>query len=266
MVNNVSNFNSTAYKNYAVQNSGITNPIAASNVKEQNNDSLLDTKTAQAIKSYNTPIINFKGDRTAVSLDDYKTKLTQAGKVEGKDFSVKELPYKDEIQMNILSADRKHFEKSIFWAGGTGKENYDGCVEFNYPKDGSDIIEVIKYYDKNGNSKMTTEHYKNGKNHPELFPQNINTTTTAKDYVKSLEASGANFDAENFEENGEKFTMVVEKDKEGNVIRMTSFTEASDGLKFINQENKPDEAGVLSKGIDICVDGERCDIMITKNN
>ena len=259
-MNEISRINNTAFRSYTAQAGGVTNPID-NKPREFDKDFYIDSKGAEAIKAncfVSSPLTITK----PVSMNDYKSKLDHAGMIEGKDFDIIK---RDDGGASIFVENKDgNSSKAIFWSGGTEADNFDGYQDVSRPINRPDIDETVLTYDRNNILEMKETRYRNALEHKELFPQNINIDTTAKDYVQILEKNNANFEFEESDDNGIKNAVIAEKDSGGNLIKMTSFANYPDGTTFINQSHNPDKKGNLTSGISILKDGNYTDLTVSE--
>ena len=258
-MNEIGKINSAAFRGYNAQAGNVTNPID-NKPRDFSSDFYIDSKGAEALKA-NCVISNPLDICKPISADDYKSKLIKSGMVEGKDYDI--IP-KENGGTSIFVEKKDGSSKAVFWSGGNGTENFDGYQDIYRPANRPDIDETVMTYDKNNILEIKETRYRNAMEHKELFPENIDLDTTAKDYVDILNKNNINFEFEEAEENGMKNAIIAEKDGNGNLFKMTSFSEYPDGVKFINQSYNPDKKGNLTSGVSILKDGDYSDLSVSE--
>jgi len=219
MVDSVNLGNVANNVQFRAKTSKVVNPQIDTDEKVQINGVYVDKKNAMAvIKNITHPVNMTK----PVALDDYKKMLADAGLVEGKDFEVKKFDKAGHAIMLIRSKDEPDkIIKRVYWRGGEGIENYDGCTETMYPNN-PEIVSINLQRNPQGRVTEQTTTYANPDKHKELFPKNIDMSTTAKDYKKILDE--------------QKVKYVVFEDKE--VPNLVVFLEfGSDGKTVVKETN-----------------------------
>ena len=260
-MNEINNFNQIAFRSYSapVQQNTVTNPITAPAKAEQAQDFYIDQKGAEALRA-NIVISNPIDITKPISVSDYETKLQKAGMVKGQDYDI--MPHQNGGQSVYIIDKEGNPIKSAIWTCGTGADCYDGCTNISYPNtDG--ISAVSTTYDRNNVMETRETRYKDIEGHKNLFPEYIDMNTTADDYAKILKEKNIDFDIERQGDNQMQNVLIIEKDSNGVMNKMTTFNDFGDGARMIGQSNSPDKNGNLVHDISLISDGPYSELVVS---
>jgi len=189
-INSMQNISLINFKSSSLKSQNASNPI---DNQPRNFDSnfYIDKKGAEAIKSKNF-VANPIDINKPISMNDYVNKLTKAGLIEDKDFKIIKDSENGGGSIYITKGQEKLF-KVVRWYNGNQVENYDGYEDHSYPINKDDLSEIICQYDSEGYLEEKTLQYDNPDKHKDLFPENIDITTSSEEYVKMLDSKNIKY-------------------------------------------------------------------------
>lgn len=262
-INKIQNFNSISFKNVDSNFLKISTPID-NQPREFDSKFYVDKKGAEAIKSKNF-VANPIDINKPISMNDYVNKLTKAGLIEGKDFEIIKDPENSGGSIYITKGQEKLF-KVVRWHNGNQAENYSGYEDHSYPINKNDLSEIICQYDSEGYLEEKTLQYDNPDKHKDLFPENIDITTSSEEYVKMLDSKNIKYDIEKTPvENQGTMTSIWEYNNENRIEKSVTFFDYPNGDRTIFYEDTPGIDGILTHRVDLCKDTDFYRLCVTEN-
>ncbi len=230
-------FNPIAFKSYDSTPNVASNPID-NQPRDFNSDFYIDKKGVEAIKA-KTFVANPIDIDKPISMNDYVNKLTKAGLIEGKDFEIIKDSKNGGGSIYITKGQEKLF-KVVHWNEGSDIKNYDGYENFFYPINKEDLSKIAYRYDSEGYLEEKWMEYNNPDIHKNLFPENIDITTTSEEYLKMLDSKNIKYDIEKTPvENQGTMTSIWELNNENQVEKEVTFFEYPNGEKTIFYADTP---------------------------
>lgn len=262
-INKIQNFNSISFKNVDSNFLKISTPI---DNQPRNFDSnfYIDKKGAEAIKSKNF-VANPIDINKPMSMDDYINKLTRAGLVENKDFEVIKDRENGGGSIYITKGQEKLF-KVVRWHDGNSTENYNGYEDHTYPINQGDLSEIVYSYDSDGYLEDKRMEYSNPDAHKDLFPDNIDITTSSDEYARMLGSKNIKHKIDKTKvDNQGVMTSIQEYNNENREEKSVTFFEYPNGDRTIFYEDTPGIDGIFTHRVDLCKDGDFYRLCVTEN-
>lgn len=262
-INQMQKLNSIHFKSASMNFQNISNPID-NQPRNFDTNFYVDKKGAEAIKSKNF-VANPIEIQKPMSMENYINKLTRAGLVKNKDFEVFKHSEDGGGSIYITKGQEKLF-KVVRWDDGNGIENYAGYENYTYPINQEDLSEIVYSYDSDGYLEEKRMEYSNPDAHKDLFPKNIDITTSSDEYVRMLDSKNVKYEIDKTAvDNQGTMTLIWEFNNENRVEKEVTFFEYPNGDRSIFYKDTPGLYGILTHRVDLCKDGDFYRLCVTEN-